>query len=150
MARMHARRRGASSSKKPFRTEKLTWVTTTPSEIEEIIVKLSKEGISTSVIGIKLRDIYGVPDVKEITGKSITEILEKQGIKASVPEDLQNLINRATELQSHLSTNPKDLHNKRRLQLLGAKIKRLRDYYGDKGILTPTADHTHKAAPEQK
>lgn len=153
MARMHARRRGSSSSKKPFRTEKLTWVTITPKEIEETVVKLSKEGVSTSVIGIKLRDIYGIPDVKEITGKSIIEVLEKHKIKFSMPEDLQNLINRATKLQSHLNTNPKDLHNKRRMQLLEAKIKRLRDYYEEKGILSPTRNYPHetaKAVPEKQ
>jgi small subunit ribosomal protein S15 len=147
MARMHARRRGSSSSKKPLRTEKLTWTTITPKEIEETIIKLSKEGLSTSVIGIRLRDTYGVPDVKEIIGKSITEILEKHKIKISIPEDLQNLINRATKLQSHLNTNPKDLHNKRRMQLLEAKIKRLRDYYEENGIMTPTADHAPKTSP---
>ena len=51
------------------------WVTYTDAEIEEMILKFNKEGKSTSEIGIVLRDQYGIPSVKDVTGERITEIL---------------------------------------------------------------------------
>ena len=43
------------------------WVMYSDEEIEDLIVKLHKEGNSSSEIGIILRDQYGVPSVKEVT-----------------------------------------------------------------------------------
>ena len=49
------------------------WVTYSDEEIEEMILKFNKEGKSTSEIGIVLRDQYGIPSVKDVTGERITE-----------------------------------------------------------------------------
>ena len=51
------------------------WVTYSDEEIEEMILKFNREGKSTSQIGILLRDQYGIPSVKDVTGERITEIL---------------------------------------------------------------------------
>ena len=51
------------------------WVTYSDEEIEEMILKFNREGKSTSEIGIILRDQYGIPSVKDVTGERITEIL---------------------------------------------------------------------------
>ena len=44
------------------------WVTYSNEEIEEMILKFNREGKSTSEIGIILRDQYGIPKVKDVTG----------------------------------------------------------------------------------
>lgn len=146
MARMHARRRGSSSSTKPFRKEVPGWVQLNPSEIEELVVKLYQQGHSTSVIGMKLRDLYGVPDVELATGKKITKILKQKNIEFKLPEDLENLLKKAVRLDNHLKENRKDLHNKRRLQLTEAKIRRLVKYYKRKGVLPKDWKYTLQTA----
>ena len=129
MARMHARKRGKSGSSKPYRTEKPEWVDHDKKEIEEQIVKLGKEDINPSLIGVTLRDQHGIPSTKLLTGKKITKILEKKDFIKKIPEDLNNLIIRAVALDKHLKSNHKDMVSKRGLQLIEAKIRRLVKYY---------------------
>lgn len=135
MAKMHARRRGISSSTKSFRKENPNWVPLSASEVEELVEKLHQQGHSTSLIGMKLRDQYGIPDVELATGKNITKILKEKNIEFKFPEDLENLLHKAVGLDTHLKENKKDLHNKRGLQLTEAKIRRLVKYYKRKGVL---------------
>jgi small subunit ribosomal protein S15 len=111
------------------------WIEYSKEEIEEIILKLRKEGKSTSVIGVILRDQYGVPDVKAVTDMKITHILEKHGQGEEYPEDLMNLIRKAVNIRDHLKENPKDLHTKRGLQLVESRIRRLVKYYTKEGVL---------------
>lgn len=135
MARMHTRRRGRSGSSRPFSTENPSWVPLTSEEIEEKVVELAGNELSTSIIGIRMRDEYAVPSVKLATGKSITQILTDNEMSPERPEDLENLMRKAINLSAHLQRNPKDLHNKRALQLIEAKIRRLVRYYKDTGKL---------------
>ena len=111
------------------------WIEYSNEEIEELILKLRKEGNSTSKIGIILRDQYGIPDVKLITGMKITKILENHGQKLEYPEDLMNLIKKAVNIRDHLNENPKDLHTKRGLQIIESNIRRLVRYYTREGVL---------------
>lgn len=115
--------------------EKPGWVDYSTEEIEDIILKLRKEGKSASVIGVILRDQYGIPDVKSVTGMKITHILEKHGQTEEYPEDLMNLIRKAVNIREHLKENPKDLHTKRGLQLVESRIRRLVNYYTNEGVL---------------
>jgi small subunit ribosomal protein S15 len=135
MARMHARRKGKSSSTKPYHTSVPEWIPLKANEIEEIIVKLAKEGLSTSEIGLRLRDQYSVPSVKLSTGKKITTILKENNIKFKLPEDLSNLLRKVHDLNAHIKINPRDLHNKRAMKLLEEKIRRLARYYKSKEVL---------------
>jgi len=135
MARMHTRRRGKAGSTRPFTTENPSWVPLTSEEIEEKVVELAGQELPTSVIGIRLRDEYAVPSVRLATGKSVTEILSDNEMEPDRPEDLENLLRKAINLSSHLQRNPKDLHNKRALQLIEAKIRRLVRYYKGNGRL---------------
>jgi len=135
MARMHARRRGKSESVRPFRKEAPPWANTDVSAIEKIIVDLRKEGLSTSQIGLILRDRHGVPDVKLITGKRISQILKEKELEPDIPEDLRNLIAKALGLRKHMAENKNDLHNKRQLQLTESKVRRLVKYYTGTGRL---------------
>ncbi|AEF95948.1 30S ribosomal protein S15 [Methanotorris igneus] len=135
MARLHSDRRGSSGSKRPLRKEVPEWVTLKPEEVEELVVKLAKEGYQSAMIGMILRDTYGIPDVKLITGKKISQIMKEHGVYPEVPEDLLNLMRRAVNLRNHLEQHPKDLHSKRGLQLIESKIRRLVKYYKRKGVL---------------
>ena len=135
MARMHIRRRGKSHSKRPVVMKKPEWLMHTPEEIEEIALKLAKEGKYPSEIGMILRDQYGVPTFKQVTGKKLTKFLEEHGIKYEYPEDLARLLEKAKNLTNHLKIHRKDYRNKHSLELVEAKIHHLSKYYKRKGLL---------------
>ena len=68
------------------------WVVQSPEEIEELILKLKKEGNSASKIGIILRDQHWIPSVKAATDKKITQILKEHDQADAYPEDLMNFL----------------------------------------------------------
>ncbi len=107
------------------------------SEVEELVVKLAKEGTPPSRIGITLRDQHAVPSIKEATGKSVKQILDAHDVKPELPEDLVNKIRKAVALYTHLDRNPKDFGTKRALEVVEAGIVKLAKYYKQKGILPP-------------
>jgi small subunit ribosomal protein S15 len=132
---MHTRRKGKSGSKHPSRTSKPDFVAYDQGEIEELIVKLAKEENTPSKIGIILRDQYGIPSVKDVTGKKIGFFLEKNNASGTLPEDLFNLITKALGLRKHLAGNSRDIHNARSLLLVESKIHRISKYYRSTGKL---------------
>jgi len=136
MARMHARRRGKSCSVRPHRKEAPSWSNTDIKGIEKVIIDLRKEGASSSRIGLILRDRYGVPDIKLVTGgKRIGDILKAHKMESDIPEDLRDIMKKALGLRKHLIENKNDLHNKRQLHLMESKIRRLVKYYTGTGRL---------------
>jgi len=106
-------------------------------EVEDLVVKLAKEGTPPSLIGIILRDQHAVPSINEATGKSVKQILDANDIKPELPEDLINKIRKAVSLYSHLDRNPKDFGSKRALEVIEAEINKLAKYYKQKGGLPP-------------
>lgn len=135
MARMHARRKGKSGSKRVYRDHPPEWVEMKPEEVEKLVVELYKEGYEPSMIGMILRDRYGIPSVRQVTGKKLVKILKEHGVYTGLPEDLKALIKKAINLRKHLEVHKKDKHNMRGLQLIEAKIWRLSNYYKEKGVL---------------
>lgn len=135
MAKMHTRRKGKSGSTKPIHLEVPTWSTMSTDEITKSILEMWKQGMSTSLIGMILRDKYGVPDVKLVTGKKITTILKDNDQKIAVPEDLYNLLVKAIGLRKHVINNHTDKHNTRSLHNIEAKIRRLVKYYQANKVL---------------
>jgi len=135
MARMHARKRGKSGSKKPAVKAKPDWVEADKREVEKLVEKLAKDGMAPSAIGRELRDSYGIPSAKAVTGKTVNQMLKEQKLQPEYPEDLLSLIKKALFLRKHLEKNPKDTHNRRGLQLIESKIKRLQKYYKRKKVL---------------
>lgn len=135
MARMHSGAKGKSGSTRPPVLKPAEWFERTPEWVTDKIIELGKAGQTPSTIGVILRDQYGVPLVKSILGKSITQVLAENGLAPSMPEDLTNLIKRAVLMRKHLEENPKDLHSKRGLQQTEVKINRLSKYYKRCGIL---------------
>jgi small subunit ribosomal protein S15 len=107
----------------------------TASEVEDLVVRLGREGVGASKIGLILRDQYAIPDVKAATGKSVTSILESRGITPTLPEDLANVIKKAVKLYAHLEQNRKDFKSKRSLEVIESRINRLSRYYKRRGIL---------------
>ncbi|MDR1690676.1 MAG: 30S ribosomal protein S15 [Candidatus Methanoplasma sp.] len=132
---MHTRRKGRSSSKRPMITENPEWVPLSATEIEDLIVQFTEHGYTSARIGLTLRDQYGVPDVKLATGKTVTEIMKEKGVMPDLPEDLSNLMRRAISLNVHLKSNRGDVSNRRGLNLIEAKIRRLERYYKMNGVL---------------
>lgn len=135
MARIHSHRHGKSHSSRPPSIISTQWINQSPETIESLVVQLAKEGYSPSMIGTKLRDEYGIPLVKKFLNKSITKILRDAKVEPQVPEDLQNLLNKARRLQAHLKVHKSDRKNVHSLELLEAKIHRLSKYYKRRGIL---------------
>lgn len=146
MARMHSRKRGKSESKRPPKSVPLDWVPMSKEEIEELVAKLGRRGIPPSQIGMILRDEYGVPLVKRVVGKKVTEILEEAGAAPRIPEDLMALINKAYRIRKHLEEHKKDLHAKRGLILTESKINRLAKYYKRVGKLPPDWSYSPELA----
>jgi len=135
MARMHSRSKGKAGSNKPAKDLKKAWVRYEPSEVEMLVVKLAKEGNTASLIGIKLRDIYGIPSVKSICGKSISQILKEKNLGKKIPDDLTALFKKVISIKKHLESNHKDETAKRGLILTESKIRRLVKYYKRTGVL---------------
>ena len=129
MGRMHTHRHGKSHSIRPIILRAPSWITQSPKELEELVVKYTKDGLTPSQIGNKLRDQHSIPLIKPITKKSIGEILEENGLKTEMPEDLENIVKKAVGLQKHLKVNKGDNRNVRSLELLEAKVHRLSVYY---------------------
>ncbi len=146
MAKMHTRRKGSSKSSHVNRKTPPEWSETSPQDIEKIVVKLRNQGLSSSVIGVMMRDKYGVPDVEVATGKKIVQILKENKLASELPEELQNLINKAVRLKEHLSGSPKDLHNKRSLHNTESKIRRLVSYYRREGVLPASWEYQQETA----
>jgi len=129
MARKYSRKKGQSGSSKVLGKKVPVWVIHKPKEAEMLVVKLAKDGISTSEIGILLRDKYAIPSVKQLTGKSISTILTDKKIVPKLPEDLMNLIKRALAIREHMDENKKDMTGKRGLELTESKVRKLMKYY---------------------
>ena len=127
IARMYARRKGKSGSKKPLIDAK--WTIYSKEEIERIIIKLANDKLQTAKIGLILRDQYGIPSVKAIAGKTVSKILEENDLTPKLPEDMFNLLKRAVNLRNHLEKNKRDKHSKRGLELVESKVRRLSKYY---------------------
>ena len=124
-----------SHSTRPVSRRAPSWCKYQPEEVEAFIIRLAKEGHSLSSIGTILRDQYAIPLAKPITGKSISDTLRAANLAPSMPEDLANLIKKAQSLGVHMEKNKKDLHNKRSMQVIEARIHKLSRYYKREGVL---------------
>lgn len=129
MARLHSRKKGKSGSVRPPRLEKPVWIERSAEEVENLVIKLARKGFLKSMIGIMLRDSYGIPLVKVVTGKKISQILDEHEIQVPLPEDLSNLVKKALNIRKHMEENHKDLEGKKGLQRTESKIYRLIKYY---------------------
>ena len=133
MGRLHTHQHGKSHSIRPIDPKKPEWVKQSNEEIEGLIIKYAKEGMTTSQIGMKLRDQHAIPLVKPIINKGIKEVLIENKLNSEIPEDLNNIVMKAVNLQKHLKENRSDNRNTRALELVEAKVHRLSTHYKKTG-----------------
>lgn len=132
---MYSRKKGKSGSKKPIKKTKKSWNLYSAKEVEQLVMKLAKNGLSASMIGLTLRDSYGIPDVTVLTNKRIGTILEENKLSRKLPDDILALIKKDIRLVKHNEINKNDMTVKRGLQLTISKINRLAKYYKRTGRL---------------
>ena len=116
------------------------------SELEQRIVELSRQGLSSSLIGQKLKEEYGVTRVKKLLGKKISKIMQEAGTYPEIPEDLLQLLKKAVKLHEHLQQHRKDKHSKHGLELLESRIRRLASYYIRRKKLPPGWRYSYEEA----
>merc|ERR1740127_301690 len=105
---MYGSGKGISSSATPYRHKPPSWLKMRAEDVCDHICKLAKKGLTPSQIGVTLRDSFGIPQVKNVTGSKILRILKVQGQSAAVPEDLHHLIKKAIAMRKHLDRNRQD------------------------------------------
>jgi len=117
-----------------------------PEDITDHIQKLAKKGMTPSQIGVTLRDSFGVPQVKSVTGSKILRILKVKGLAPALPEDLSCLIKKAVAIRKHMERNRKDKDSKFRLILVESRIHRLARYYRRVKSVAPTFKYSSATA----
>ena len=138
MARMHSKGKGTSGSSKPNNDTAPSWSESDKGTVEELILKYANEGHSSAKIGTLLRDMHAVPDVRLVMGERISQTLSRNNLDSTYPEDMMNLMRKALSLIDHLSSNKKDLHNRRQLELCESMLRRLAKYYVGTGRISST------------
>lgn len=146
MARIYSRKKGRHGSKKPPVKIFPRWVKLKKNELEDLVEELAKQKFTSTQIGLVLRDQYGIPDVKAITGKTVNKILRQRKIYPELPEDMVSLLKKAVRLRFHLEKNKADKHSLRGLENLESKIRRLGKYYSRTGVLPPDWEYSPEKA----
>ena len=146
MAKMYSKGKGIARRCLPYCKRAPAWVSLTATDIVELIEKLAKKGLTPSQIGVHLRDMKGVPQVKEITGSKILRILKKKGMAPQIPEDLYHLIKKAVSIRKHVNRFRQDTASKFRLILVESRIHRLARYYKRSKQLPPTFKYRSETA----
>lgn len=146
MARLHSGKHGRSGSVKPTGQRAPNWVRQSKEETLDLVEKLYKEGVPEPRIGLMLRDQYGIPSVKAVTGLTMSQILKEKGIAPKYPRDLIDLIKRAVGMRAHIKNNPRDTHNRTKLIHVESKIRRLVRYYQGKKLPAKWAYSPEQAA----
>lgn len=134
MAHMHSRHKGRAGSNRPPARTAPSWVQASAKEVEALILQLAKEGKKEADIGRILRDSQGIPSVRHLTGKTVSQVLKEHGAAPEFPSDLIGLIERAVGLRRHLKSNKHDTLNKAALTRTESKIRRLARYYRGKSL----------------
>jgi small subunit ribosomal protein S15 len=137
--------KGQSHSTRPLSRRSPSWCRYTSEEVEALVVRLAREGNPSSKIGVILRDQYGIPMVKAISGKGIIEILKDNNLGPAVPEDLEALLRKAARLHTHLNRNKSDKYNKQAIHTVESRIRSLAAYYRRIGVLPEDWKYTTTA-----
>lgn len=145
MARLYSGKRGSSGSTRPVSRRPPSWFKYETEEVEDIVLKLARQGNSPSITGQILRDRYGIPLVSQIAGKRLEHLLPTDA-RPKIPEDLEMLMKKATSAVRHLEKNRKDYPNKRDLALIESKIHRLANYYRSIGRIPKEWEYKPVAA----
>jgi small subunit ribosomal protein S15 len=134
MSRTYARRR-ARLTAPIHREEKPEWLNVNENEIKELIADLIRKKTSLSDIGMILRDEYGIPEVRLVTGKGLKDTVLDMGMTLDLPDDIRDLMVKALNIRDHLERNRKDMRAKRDLFVTESRIRSLSAYYIKKDAL---------------
>jgi small subunit ribosomal protein S15 len=135
IARLHSKKKGKSGTKRQKSKVVPEWSKTKKAQLKELILKMSKEGIPPSKIGLALRDQHGVPNVRAVLGMRIADFLRSEGALPELPEDLMNLIRKVVRMQEHHKAVKNDTHNRVKMSHVESKIARLVKYYSGRGMI---------------
>ncbi len=105
--------------------EKPLWLKTPLEEIEEIAVKLAKEGNTPERIGLILRDQHGIPTTR-VFGKKLGQILKEKGVEINA--DIVNVQKKFEKIKSHLQKHHKDKKSKRAFEIRTARLRKVKAY----------------------
>lgn len=145
MARIYSGKKGSSGSHRPPFKVVPKWLKYKKEDVDKLVIDLAKQKHTSSMIGMVLRDSYGIPDSSVVTQKSISQIMRESNVYPEFPEDLMFLLKKAVELRKHMLTSKKDKHSQHGLQNLESKIRRLSKYY----VRTGRLPQSWKYNPEQ-
>jgi len=115
---------------------KANWVVEKKASVERLIIKLNNDGMDSAKTGLILRDTYGIPCIKDICGKKVTQILKENNLQSNIPEDMYNLLKKVILIKKHINANKHDKYAKRGLATTESKIRRLVKYYKRKKVLS--------------
>jgi small subunit ribosomal protein S15 len=136
LARIYSRKKGKHGSKKPPVRIVHKWQRFKKKEVENMVIDLAKEKYSTAMIGTILRDRNGIPDIKAITGKTVSVIARENNLYPNLPEDLMNLFKKTVLLREHIGRmRRKDKSSIKGLEHIESKIRRLIKYYSREGVI---------------
>ena len=83
-----------------------SWIKLKPEDLKEQSGKLAEK--YDALVVVTLRDGFGVPQVKLVTGIKILRIIKKEDLAPSIPEVLYFLVKKAKSMRKHLDKNRKD------------------------------------------
>ena len=101
------------------------WLKFSEKDMEAIVVKLAKQGLTSEKIGLELRDSYGIPTTR-ITGKKISQILKENGIYQDTTA--VNLDKKQQAIVAHIKKNKQDKRAKLALTIISARISKYKKY----------------------
>lgn len=132
---MYSRKRGRAGSKRPLVAASQSWIRYKPKEVELLIGKIARDSRTAAQVGVVLRDTYGVPSVRQLTGKSVLQVMRDKNVAPNIPEDLMALIRKNIMIRKHIEGNRQDMTAKHGLELAESHIRRLVKYYKGNGRL---------------
>eukprot|EP01083_Nonionella_stella_P145066 453868_1 len=118
MVLMHTYGKGRARSSLTYVRKAPVWIKQTADELVETLCQDSKNGMTPSQIGVLLRDLHGIPQVFQVTGKRILRILKQKSLAPEITEDLYFLIKTEVNIRKHMRNNRKDKNAKYRLILI--------------------------------
>ncbi|KRH93583.1 40S ribosomal protein S13 [Pseudoloma neurophilia] len=133
MARMHSNNKGKAQSVVPYHSFYPSHVTKTKEEIIAKICTLGRKNIVPSMIGNILRDEDGIGRISDMTHTTMTNVLRIHNLQSKIPEDLNALVKKCTNMRAHLERFKNDNDQKYRLIQTESRMYRLARYYKKKG-----------------
>ena len=123
-AKTETKKKAESKATTPEKN-KPVWLKFNDKDMEAIVVKLAKKGLTSEKIGLALRDTYGIPKTK-ILGRKISQILKEN--KLYQDADMINLEKKKNQMIQHLEKNKQDKKTRRALTITIARMAKLKKY----------------------